>query len=365
MQRRPFLTTLGGSLIGLSSLSLAADDQAAQDLTDKLEAIRKKHKVPSLAAARFGQDGVLKQVATGFRKAGGSRRVTVEDLWHIGSMTKAMTATLLATYVQEGRLKWDDQLRDLIPESCKGAAAEAGKITVMQLLQHRSGLPANLLSWMLLPAAKQRDAILRMAAPAGVKELVPGKFLYSNVGYAIAGHIAEKLDRKPWENLIETRLFKPLGIIAGQGPAGTPGSDDQPWPHDAKGIPLPTNGPLSDNPVSLGPAGRVHTSMAGYAKFAADHLRGAKGVKALLKSEHYQVLHRPDSESQYACGWGVPVRPWAGGACLTHTGSNNSNFFVAWLAPEKSFGVLATCNQGGDEAAAACDAACSLLISES
>jgi CubicO group peptidase (beta-lactamase class C family) len=363
MQRRPFLTTLGGSLVGLSGLCHAANDQVAPDLTDKLEAIRKKHKVPALATARFGQDGVLKQVATGFRKAGGSRPVTVEDLWHIGSMTKAMTATLLATYVQEGRLQWDDQLGNLIPESCKGAAEDAGKITIIQLLQHRSGLPANLLSWILLPAASQRDAILRMAAPAGGKAMVPGKFLYSNVGYAIAGHIAEKLDGKPWEDLLEARLFKPLGITAGQGPVGTPGSDDQPWPHDSKGQPLPTNGPLSDNPASLGPAGRVHTSMAGYAKFAADHLRGAKGLKALLKPELYQVLHRPDPDSHYACGWGVPTRPWAGGACLTHTGSNTANFFAAWLAPEKAFGVLATCNQGGDAAAAACDAACSLMIS--
>ncbi len=102
--------------------------------------------------------------------------------------------------------------------------------------------------------------------------------------------------------------------------------------------------------------------MAGYARFAADHLRGAKGGKALLKQESYQTLHAPDPESHYACGWGIAARPWAGGRCLTHTGSNNANYFAAWLAPEKAFGVLAVTNQGGPAAGQACDEACSLLI---
>ena len=60
----------------------------------------------------------------------------------------------------------------------------------------------------------------------------------------------------------------------------------------------------------------------------------------------------------------VAERPWAGGRCLTHTGSNTANFSVIWMAPEKAFGVIAVCNQGGDAAAKACDAACSLMIRE-
>ncbi len=366
MFRRSFLALSGGAVMApqpassLDSVPQVKEKGAA--LRDMLEALRKKHQVPALAAARFNRDGIVDQAVAGFRKAGGSRPVTVNDLWHLGSMTKAMTATLLATYVQEGRLKWEDTLGKLIPNSCQGAARSVRGITVIQLLQHRSGLPANLASWWQLPGAGQRDKILQMAAPANGKDPETGSFLYSNVGYAIAGHVAEKLDGKSWEDLIQKRLFQPLKITAGQGPAGTAGKDDQPWPHDAKGKPLPDNGPSSDNPPSLGPAGRVHSSMADYARFAADHLRGAKGKSALLKPELYQILHRADPDHEYACGWGTPERPWAGGRCLTHTGSNNANFFVAWLAPEKGFGILAACNQGGPAAETACDAACSLMI---
>jgi len=220
MNRRHFLTSLGGGAISFTQGQAAPTDTAA-GLQEKLEALRQKHRVPALAAARVRVDGLAIQTVTGFRKAGGSTPVTPADLWHYGSMTKAMTATLLATYVQEGRLHWDDSLGKLIPESCRKAHPRTKDITVLQLLQHRSGLRANLLSWWLLPRADQRGEILRLAAPPGADWPEAGSYLYSNVGYAIAGHLAEKLDGQTWETLLEKRLFRPLKITAGQGPAGT------------------------------------------------------------------------------------------------------------------------------------------------
>ena len=63
-------------------------------------------------------------------------------------------------------------------------------------------------------------------APAGAV----GDFLYSNLSYALAGAMAERLTGKSWETLMQERLFVPLGITtAGYGPPGTPGQVDQPW----------------------------------------------------------------------------------------------------------------------------------------
>lgn len=188
MLRRHFLSTLGsGLLVGGSSPAATAS------LTSQLEAVRSKHSLPALGAARFNLDGLTHEAATGFRKAGGTRPVTTRDIWHLGSMTKAMTASLLATYVAEKRLDWDDDLEKLIPHACRGAAPAAARITLRQLLQHRSGLPANLRSWWGLPRADQRGEILSLAAPSAAKLPPAGTFLYSNAGYAIAGHIAESL----------------------------------------------------------------------------------------------------------------------------------------------------------------------------
>ena len=61
-------------------------------------------------------------------------------------------------------------------------------------------------------------------------------------------------------------------------------------------------------------------------------------------------------------GWVVVDRDWAGGAALTHAGSNTMWFAVTWVAPQRDFAVLVACNQGGDVAAQACDDAAWALI---
>ena len=64
----------------------------------------------------------------------------------------------------------------------------------------------------------------------------------------------------------------------------------------------------------------------------------------------------------YAGGWLVGKRPWAGGATLSHAGSNVRWFAVTWLAPEKGFAVLIACNTGKKGADKACDDAAGTLI---
>ena len=149
---------------------------------------------------------------------------------------------------------------------------------------------------------------------------------------------------------------------AGFSGSGTPGKIDQPWSHTADGKPIEINGPDADNPPVMGPAGRVHCSIADWAKFIVDQLRGEQGEKALLKPETYKKLHTPPFGGSYALGWGALERPWGGGTVLTHAGSNNMNYAVVWIAPKRDFAVLVCTNQGGPAAQKACDEAAAALI---
>jgi hypothetical protein len=67
---------------------------------------------------------------------------------------------------------------------------------------------------------------------------------------------------------------------------------------------------------------------------------------------------------RYALGWGITKRSWGGGTVWHHAGSNTMWFVVTWVAPKNDFAVLVACNQGGDEAAKACDEASGLFIRE-
>ena len=134
----------------------------------------------------------------------------------------------------------------------------------------------------------------------------------------------------------------------------------QPWGHHLDGRDIkPTQ---RDNAPSMGPAGTVHCSISDWAKFAALHLAGERGDSKLLKPATLKTLHIPPPSCEYAGGWQVVERSWAGGAALNHNGSNTSWYATIWLAPARDFAVLVATNQGDKQAAGACDQAASALI---
>jgi CubicO group peptidase (beta-lactamase class C family) len=342
------------------------DETAHRQLDDLLEPIWQKHRVPALAGAVVTGKGLEAIGAVGVRKAGTDIAVTAEDLWHIGSDTKAMTAALVGRLVEQGKLKWETTIEEVFPDLAVEWPPAFKELTLLHLLSHRAGLPPNLL-WAVLPRTgsirEQRLAALKLAGSARLLSEPGTKYLYSNLGYVIAGTLAEAVTDSSWEELMKNMIFEPLGMKnVGFGGVGTPGKIDQPWGHMADGKPVSSNGPDVDNPPVVGPAGRVHCSLQDWALFIADQLRGARGEKALLRPETYQKLHTPPFGGDYALGWGVAEREWGGGPVLTHSGSNTMNMAVVWLAPKRDFAVLVVTNQGGEGAYKVCNEAASALI---
>src|SRR5262245_57065531 len=303
------ITTVLLSATQATTLSQTANS----DVSAMLEPIRQSHHLPSLGAAIITENGLEASGVTGVRKADATVSVTIDDHWHLGSDTKAMTAVVIATLVERGKLTWETTIGDVFPEFAHTFPAEFRGITLTQLLSHHAGLPANT-NWRQASTSnssllEQRIYLLRRAAETKLDSAPGAKYLYSNLGYAIAGTIAERVSGKPWETLIDDFVFKPLRMNScGFGGTGTPGKIDQPWPHPDNGKPMSSNGPLVDNPEVLGPAGTVHCSIADWAKFVADQLRGENGAGVLLKSETYKALHTPRFGGDYAFGWLVTSR---------------------------------------------------------
>lgn len=328
-----------------------------------LSPLREKHAVAAIAGAVVTSRGLQTAGVVGLRKAGTEAVATIDDRWHLGSDTKAMTAALLGRLVERGLLKWETKPAEVFPELRAGFDPGYADVTVLHLLSHRAGLQANL-DW---GASAKAGTLLAQRLDAVKKGFAapplhaPGsRYLYSNLGYVIAGTIAERLLGKTWEEAIVEEVFAPLGIKEyGFGGTGTPGQVDQPWGHSRNGKPVFINGPLMDNPPVLGAAGRVHMTLDGWARFVADQLRGARGEAGLLKPETYKTLHTPPFGGDYALGWATAEREWGGGKVLTHNGSNNMNFAVVWAAPARDFAVLVCVNQ---DAAKAADEAAGALI---
>lgn len=341
----------------------AAGDEV---VTDALKPIMREHNVPALAAAIVTSDGIQRMGVVGFRKRDKDVPVTQDDLWHLGSDGKAMTATLIARLVERGDLKWNTRMDEVFPDLAKDFHPDMREVTIEQLLMHRSGLPPNLN--LLLYQGQDVRKLRRRAARnhlAKPPSHPPGSHMeYSNLGYIIAGAVVEATLDKTWEDAVREDLFEPLAMDSAEfGGMGTEGEIDQPWPHDNDGAPKPKNGPAMDNPPVMGPAGRIHCMIQDWAKFIQDQLCGAQGKEeALLTSGSYTKLHTPPPGAEYALGWMVIERGWGGGTVLHHSGDNTMNHANVWIAPNRDFAVLICVNQGGEQAAKAADAAVGAMI---
>src|ERR1019366_3443326 len=336
-----------------------------EGVTQGLKPIRQKFNVPAIAVAVVTSEESKWTGAVGVRKRGTEISVTLGDLWHLGSDGKAMTSTLIVRLGERGRWRWDSTLAEIFPELAPQMNPEFQKVTLLQLLSHRAGLPANLdlarYSGSDVQTLRLRAAREELAKKPGHKP--DSTFAYSNLGYIIAAAVVEKTTGQPWERVIAEEVFKPLQMkSAGFGGTGTPGQMDQPWPHTGDGQPTTKNGPDMDNPPVMGPAGRIHCSIQDWAKFVQDQLRGDRGEPALLKPDTYQKLHTPPFGGDYALGWLVAKRDWGGGTVLNHGGDNTMNFANVWVAPQRDFAILVCVNQSGDTAFQATDEAVSVMI---
>ncbi|HEY5924115.1 MAG TPA: serine hydrolase domain-containing protein [Kofleriaceae bacterium] len=321
------------------------DAAVKRTLDEELEAIRSKNKLPALAAVAWHDGKLVEIAAVGLRKADdATSKVTTKDLWHLGSNTKAMTATVIGIYVDRGALKFDDTLAKWFKKIDPGYA----KITLDQLLRHEGGAPGEPPDelWKQLwadgdkPEARTKFVEGILAKPPEK----PGTFVYSNAGYVIAGVILEKASKKRWEDVMREELFAKLDMkTCGFGAPGRKDVVDQPRGHDAGGTAM-APGPAADNPPGLGPAGTVHCSLEDYGKFLAMH---SSGQPALVTPETMQHLHTA-RDGGYAGGW--LVLPHPRGKVLAHSGSNTMWFVTTMLAltpkPDDRWTLVMATNSG-------------------
>lgn len=363
---------LPGISVSIALLAFGANlfaQPTSGDTAKLLESARKKHDVPAIGVVVVHDGKIVERVVVGARKAGDKTPATVNDVFHIGSCTKSMTATLAGILIEDGKIRWDSTVAEVLPELKDKMNEQYQTVTLEQLLQNRGGLPTNPppKAWEQAWAEKgtvSRQRLELITAALGQKPEAPvgKKMIYSNQGFTLAAMMLERVGGKPWEALSKEKLFQPLGMKSvGFGVPGIKGKVTQPWGHtreNGKNVPV-----QSDNPPAIGPAGRVYCTLEDLGRYAQLHV-GSTGAPKLLKPETLARLHAPPAGEEYACGWVVVDRPWADGKAIMHNGSNNMWYAVMWLAPKKGFAVIVTTNLGGAEAEQAADEVAAGMINK-
>jgi len=138
--------------------------------------------------------------------------VTSRTLFHHGSTAKAFTAALVGSLVDDGILDWDRPIRDYYPEVRFEDPATTERVTITDLLCHRSGLPQHEWAWIANPSVTAEELVRRLPFLDSGKDLPRFRFQYCNLTYVLAGEVIGRVTGSSWAEQMRERILSPLGM---------------------------------------------------------------------------------------------------------------------------------------------------------
>jgi CubicO group peptidase (beta-lactamase class C family) len=272
--------------------------------------------------------------------------VTSETLFRLGSTTKMLTAAAVATLAAEGKLDF----ADTVGKHIRGLDPAISALTISQILSHTAGLKDA-----AVMNGRHDDAALGEEIKAWKPDWLftkPGAiFSYANPGYWLAGYVAESVAGKPYAEVMEERVFGPVGMASSTLRPTMAMTRALSQGHEMVDKKVAVLRPAPDNTANW-PAGSVFSNLADLARFTIALMNDGKvdGKQALspkvvtaLTTPHADI---PGSHTKYGYGLDLEdrggVRLWSHGGARAGYGS-----FIAML-PERQAGVIVLCNRTGE-----------------
>lgn len=167
--------------------------------------------VPGAAVAVVKDGKIIHLKTYGVRSLSSKKPVTPETIFHLASLTKGFTATLISRLVDEGKIHWDDKVRKYFPDFKIADEKASEEFTIEDLLSHRSGLP-GFAADSLVETGWAAEEIYQALHKIPLKDPFRSTYNYQNVFPGIAGWIAAKVTGKTLSELYESYLFQPLHL---------------------------------------------------------------------------------------------------------------------------------------------------------
>ncbi|MBN8684520.1 MAG: beta-lactamase family protein [Chitinophagales bacterium] len=272
------------------------------------DSIRRISNIPELSYAVVTENSISEIQALGKHSINLNDSATLNDRFHIGSNTKAMTAFIIAKYVENGKLKWTTKFFDIYPEWKSNSNSVYHNITLQDLLAHRARIqPFQGDNDPIIPEFKGTKQEKRRSFGKFVLTLNPveidtiHKFAYSNADYTLATLMLEKITKKSWEQLVEKVFNKDLKLnVKFSWPENQKTKDT--WGHSSENgklMPVPSNTDYRLDYTE--PAGDINIKLEDYLKFIQLNLQGLKGRNNYLTAKTYEFIHK--GIDNYSLGW--------------------------------------------------------------
>jgi CubicO group peptidase (beta-lactamase class C family) len=320
-----------------------------------VDSLRKVWKVPGVGLGIIKDDKVILSEGFGQRSVKDNLPVTPQTLFAIGSCTKAFTTAALGILVDEGKLEWDKPIKQYLPTFKMYDDFATQRMTVTDLITHRSGLPRHDFMW-------YNSTFTRKDIFSRLQYLEPNKdfrtdWQYQNIMFMTAGYLLEQVSGGTWESFVRSRIFEPLGMKASNFSVDeSQKASDFAFPYrevkdTVKLIPF-------RNITTAGPAGSINSNIPEMLEWTRLHLnQGKMGDKQILSAATTIKLHAPAMvmpqsvtspeilNSAYALGWMTSV--YRGHQEVEHGGNIDGFSAEIMMLPQDNIGIVALTNLDG------------------
>lgn len=350
------LTFVGQAV--LTGPALAAPTKAS--IEKSAQRTMEEFNVPGMAVSVVYDGKIFYSAGHGVVEVGNKQRVDEKTLFQIGSVSKAFTAAALAILADAGKLDWDDRVIDYLPEFRMHDPWVTREFTLRDLLTHRSGLPLGAGDLLLFPEAKStRDEVIHAMRYLPPSTSFRSEFAYDNLLYIIAGEVVARVSGMPFEDYLEQKLLKPLGMddCSATLERAKPGLVKA-TPHILTGDKLePTNSGITPVSSAAGGINCSARSMTRWMYFVLNHGVTEKGERIISEARFdqllnpvtltptpgYMVENAGSFLSAYALGWGIST--FYGQPLISHSGGVLGMTTFLMVLPEQHLAIFVSNNQ--------------------
>jgi len=314
------------------------------------EALVAKGRIPGMAMAIVKDGRILSVRGYGITDVRAPLPVDAHTVFRLASLSKSFAGAMTGILVNDGVLRWDSHLTDYVPSFQLSMPEAASRMTVADILSHRTGLTHNAFDRDLEGNANYHDLTLRMAnAPMAC---APGQcYAYQNVAFSLIGDVVFATTGRFYSEEVARRIFKPLGMNdASYGLEGIEASARWARPHvRGRGgwvslVPKPTY-------YRVAPAAGVNASISDMAQWLLAHTGHRPDVlpAPLLATLHAPLVDTPTetrgsswrrtrlTTAGYALGW--RAYNYSGHDVVFHGGAVQGYRGAMALLPEQDLGV--------------------------
>ena len=316
-------------------------------------------KVPGAAIAIVRNDSVIYAKGYGLKEIGKPDRVDERTIFAIGSASKAFTAAGVALLVDERKVRWDDAAARFLPQLQLFDPYVTREITIRDLLSHRSGLARGELLW--YGSTFDRGEILRRVRFQEPSWSFRSQFGYQNVMYLAAGELSARIAGQSWDDLIDRRIFEPLGMTESSTSVRALGG--------MRNVATP-HGEVNDtmrvlawrNIDNIAPAGSINSNAVEMASWVRMQLgEGKFGGRQVITSQQIEEMHKPHTIVPLEGAWklfnpnsnfllygmGWFLNDYRGKKVVQHGGNIDGMTALVAMIPEDNFGIVVLTNMNG------------------